>query len=271
MDQVWHNHTTYKELVAKCEQVLDVSGIVKRVITCTDNLGDNVIKDPKTLTWEPKTMVELLDWYDVIPHNRPMYQARMSIAHKEGFGMLDSGYLNSGQQVLVNDKKTHIKIKRINGQSGIRTAYGGESIEFDLDGKDIHVGDVISNCDRPVKYDKEFVAKFILLAPVDIKNKEKITLHINNISAKAWIDGILMIENPTDGKLIQDKYSPVAGECFIGRIKTDDKIPFEHVKEFFTFGRFVLARGEEIVAVGSIVPNASQEWPHDNQRTAEAA
>ena len=145
----------------------------------------------------------------------------------------------------MNDKKAKLKIKRVNSKLGTKTAYGGEAVEFDVDGADINVGDVICNRDRPVKIEEKFTAKFMLLENIAVSEKPKMKLHMNGAIHDAYIDGIQRVENPTDGNLSKTVFYPYRGECFIGRLQCDGKFYYEHHKEFYKFAKFVITEGKQ--------------------------
>ena len=84
IDNIYYHEKTYKECLAMCDQMIKVSGIPKTAIVGIDVDNANMRKKSDKMPWAEKTLIEYLDWFDVIPHNNPMYDGRMAVANKGG-------------------------------------------------------------------------------------------------------------------------------------------------------------------------------------------
>lgn len=292
MEKVYHNATTFNEIKVKCKKLLDASGIENCLITCSDVEGENVVKDGDRLGWETKTVIELLDDFDVLAHNKPMYITRMSVAHESGLGIIDSGYLNDGQSVMYNDvMNLKITLKSVNGHTDRSTAYAGDCVEFvltktlasDKDNPEFNlsVGSVVTDANHPVRLLEDLFCRFMLVSHVKIGtdhitdesgNKipkyDNLIVVSNNKIAKCNIGGIKYVENPASGELSRNDYYAEAGQSFIGFIKIHEdnkngiEFPHEHVRSFDKFSRFVFLHDGWIVGVGQFMPLDTTAWEH---------
>ena len=299
VEKIYHNATTFNELKTKCKKLLDASGIDKYIITSSDVEGENVVRDGDRIVWEKKTIIELLDDFDVLAHNNPMYVTRMSVANDMGLGIIDSGYLNDGQSVGCNNvNKLKITLKSVNGHTDRKTAYAGDCIEFILTRTEITngdnaeykppVGSVVTDSNHPVRLLNDLFCRFMLTntvrvgkdhtvdedgneipLPVDAeKPYDEIVIASNNKSARCHIEGIKFIENPASGELLRSTYFAVAGQSFIGHVvihaDNDDgkAFPHENVRSFDKFSRFVFLRDGMIVGVGQFMPLDTSAWEH---------
>ena len=299
IEKIYHNATTFNELKTKCKKLLDASGIEKYTITSSDVEGENVVSDGDRIVWEKKTIIELLDDFDVLAHNNPMYVTRMSVANDSGLGIIDSGYLNDGQRVWCNNvNRLKITLKSVNGHTDRKTAYAGDCIEFILIRIDITSGDnaeykppigsVVTDSNHPVRLLDDLFCRFMLTStvrvgkdhtvdedgneiplPVDAeKPYDEIVIASNNKSARCHIEGIKFIENPASGELSRSTFFAVAGQSFIGHVvihaDNDDgrAFPHENVRSFDKFSRFVFLRDGQIVGVGQFMPLDTSAWEH---------
>ena len=300
IEKIYHNATTFNELKTKCKKLLDASGVEKYTITSSDVEGENVVRDGDRIVWEKKTIIELLDDFDVLAHNNPMYVTRMSIADDRGFGIIDSGYINDGQSVMRNTMRNlKISLKSVNGHTDRSTAYAGDFVEFTLSKLIVPegetnleyttpVGSVITDSNHPVRVLNDLFCRFMLTSTIEIgkdytlnkggyqvplapdvkKPYDDLIIVSNNKIAKCHIDGIKLIENAASGELSRSTYFSIAGQSFIGHVVIHDdneygnEFPHEHVRSFDKFSRLVFLRDGKIVGVGQFMPLDTSAWEH---------
>jgi sulfate adenylyltransferase large subunit len=224
--------------------------------------GDNVAKHSEKMKWyKGKTVLESLDSLenDIPPENKglilPIQDVYKISGKRIAVGRIESGTLCSGMKVriLPGGGKTSVKsIEKFN--ESIEEAAAGESIGITTnDPVFLERGNVICVEDKELTIDDKISSSLIWLSKEAFSKDEKIGLRLATQETKANITQIRERIDSSSLEVLEEKASSI-NNLEIGEVEIKTKKPlaftkFGGVKEM---GRFVLVRGNDVVAGGII-------------------
>ena len=225
--------------------------------------GDNVAKRSENMGWyKGKTVLESLDSLknEVPPEDKglifPIQDVYKISGKRIAVGRIEAGTLQSGMEVkiLPDGGKTTIKsIERFNEKKD--KAVAGESIGVTTtDPVFLERGNVLCVKGKELTISDKVNSSLIWLSKKAFSKDEKLGLRLATQETKASIAEIRERVDSSSLKILEEKASSI-NNLEIGEVEIETKKPlaftkFGDVKEM---GRFVLVRGNDVVAGGIIL------------------
>lgn len=225
--------------------------------------GDNVAKHSENMKWyKGKTVLESLDSLknEVPPENKglifPIQDVYKISGKRIAVGRIEAGTLRSGMKVkiLPDGGKTTVKSIEIFKES-TNKAVAGESIGITTaDPVFLERGNVLCVEDKDLTIGDKIQSSLIWLSKEPFSKDEKIGLRLATQETKANIAEIKERVDSSSLEVLEEKASSI-NNLEIGEVEIKTKKPlaftkFGDVKEM---GRFVLVRGNDVVAGGIIL------------------
>ena len=224
--------------------------------------GDNVAKHSEKMKWyKGKTVLESLDSLknDVPPENKglilPIQDVYKVSGKRIAVGRIESGKLKPGMKVkiLPGGGKTSIKsIEKFNESP--EEAVAGESIGIvTKDPVFLERGNVLCIEEKELTIDDKIGSSLIWLSKEAFNKDEKIGLRLATQETKANITEIRERVDSSSLEVLEEKASSI-NNLEIGEvdIKTKKPLAFTKFGDVKEMGRFVLVRGNDVVAGGII-------------------
>lgn len=225
--------------------------------------GDNVAKHSEKMKWyKGRTVLESLDSLknEVSPENKslifPVQDVYKISGKRIAVGRIEAGTIRSGMEVkiLPGGGKTSVKsIERFNESTD--EAVAGESIGITTDDPVfLERGNVLCVEEKELTIDNKINSSLIWLSKESFSKDEKIGLRLATQETKANISDIKERVNSSSLEILEKDASSI-NNLEIGEVEIETKKPlaftkFSDVKEM---GRFVLIRGNDVVAGGIIL------------------
>jgi sulfate adenylyltransferase large subunit len=225
--------------------------------------GDNVAKHSEEMKWyKGKTVLESLDSLknEVPPENKslifPVQDVYKISGKRIAVGRIEAGTLSSGMElkILPHGGKTAVKsIEKFNESTD--EAVAGESIGITTsDPVFLERGNVLCLEEKELAIGEKINASLIWLSKQSFSKDEKIGLRLATQETKANITEIKERVDSSSLEVLEEKASSI-NNLEIGEVEIKTKKPlaftkFGDVKEM---GRFVLVRGNDVVAGGIIL------------------
>jgi translation elongation factor TU len=224
--------------------------------------GDNVAKHSDKMKWyKGKTVLESLDSLknDVPPENKglilPIQDVYKVSGKRIAVGRIESGTLKPGMEVkiLPEGGKTSIKsIERF--KESPEEAVAGESIGIITnDPVFLERGNVLCVEEKELTIDDKIGSSLIWLSKEAFNKDEKIGLRLATQETKANITEIRERVDSSSLEVLEENASSI-NNLEIGEvdIKTKKALAFTKFGDVKEMGRFVLVRGNDVVAGGII-------------------
>jgi sulfate adenylyltransferase large subunit len=224
--------------------------------------GDNVAKHSENMKWyKSKTVLESLDSLvnEIPPENKslifPIQDVYKITGKRIAVGRIEAGTIRSGMevQILPTGGKTNVKsIERFNELRD--NAVAGESIGITTDDPVfLERGNVLCAEEKDLTIDSKISSSLIWLSKEAFNKGEKIDLRLATQETKVNISEIKERVDSSSLEILEKKASSI-NNLEIGEVEIETKKPlaftkFNDVKEM---GRFVLVRGNDVVAGGII-------------------
>jgi len=225
--------------------------------------GDNVAKHSEKMKWyKGGTVLESLDSLknEISPENKslifPVQDVYKISGKRIAVGRIEAGTIRSGMEVkiLPGGGKTSVKsIERFNESTD--EAVAGESIGITTDDPVfLERGNVLCVEEKELTIDNKINSSLIWLSKESFSKDEKIGLRLATQETKANISDIKERVNSSSLEILEKDASSI-NNLEIGEVEIETKKPlaftkFSDVKEM---GRFVLIRGNDVVAGGIIL------------------
>ncbi len=224
--------------------------------------GDNVARHSEGMEWyKGKTVLESLDSLknEVSPEDKGLIFPIQDVYKISGkriiVGRLEAGVLSKGMEVeiLPGGGKTTIKsVEKFNEKKD--KAFAGESIGITTaDPVFLERGNVLCVEEKELRIDNRINSSLIWLSKEAFKKGEKIGLRLSTQETKANISEIKEIVDSSSLKVLEEKASSI-NNLEIGEVEIETKKPLAYTKfnDIKEMGRFVLVRGNDVVAGGIV-------------------
>jgi sulfate adenylyltransferase large subunit len=225
--------------------------------------GDNVAKHSEKMKWyEGMTVLESLDSLknEVPPENKslifPVQDVYKISGKRIAVGRVEAGIVRSGMKVkiLPDGGKTAIKsIEKFNESTD--EAVAGEAIGITTaDPVFLERGNVLCVEEKELTIGDKINSSLIWLSKESFSKDEKIGLRLATQETKADITEIKERVDSSSLEVLEEKASSI-NNLEIGEveIKTKKPLAFTKFNDVKGMGRFVLVRGNDVVAGGIII------------------
>ena len=225
--------------------------------------GDNVAKRSEKMKWyKGMTVLESLDSLenDVPPENKglifPIQDVYKVSGKRIAVGRVESGVLCSGMEVKILPGGTKTSIKSIEKfNESTNKAVAGESIGITTDDPVfLERGNVLCVEEKELHIDDKINSSLIWLSKEAFRKDEKIGFRLATQETKANITEIRERVDSSSLEVLEEGASSI-NNLEIGEveIKTKNPLAFTKFLDVKEMGRFVLVRGNDVVAGGIII------------------
>lgn len=241
------------------------------VIPISAKKGDNVSNRSKEMDWyQGVTFLEALASFNNLPSalEKPM-RFPVQLIHEIGrekvvMGRVEAGILENGREIIILPAGNKASVANIMeyDREGKNSAEAGESTGIVLAGAEVSAerGDVITYPGEEPPVTDRFKASIFWMSPVPFDINEDILLRIATGEVTCKVEEITERINSSTLEVLEENASVLndteAGEVIIRTISPVVVESFYKTKEL---GRFVLVRGNDVVAGGIIAHKLSSE------------
>ena len=264
MDLEDHSEEKYQEIKTNLKVFLDKINIhPDYIIPISAKEGDNVSNRSKNMDWyQGKTFLEALDSFRNLPSSeeKPLRFPVQDVYEIEGkkilVGRVEAGRLKAGADIIFVPSREEARVKSVEEYlaEDKQEAVAGESTGITIEpDKNIRRGEIASLPGQEPPVSDKFKASVFWMSPqaLDIEEElnfkcsteevpvkiEKIAERINSSTLEILEENANHLEDTEVGELVLSTEKPVVVESFY---KTKE------------LGRFVLVRGNDVVAGGII-------------------
>jgi len=265
MDSIDFSEETFFSVKKDLEEfLLKVNLRPNYVIPISAKKGDNVSNRSENMDWyDGVTFLEALASFVNLPSalDKPMRYPVQLIQEIRGdkvvMGRVEAGILEKGREIIIlpAGKKASVENVMEYGQEGKTSAEAGESTGIVLSGAEVppERGDVIAYPGEEPPVTDRFKASVFWMSPVPFSIDEDIILRIATGEVLCKVEEITERINSSTLEVLEEKASVLndteAGEVIISTSRPVVVESFYKTKEL---GRFVLVRGNDVIAGGII-------------------
>ncbi len=263
MDLVGYSEKRFQEVRGGICAFLERLGISPAfAVPISGTRGDNFASRSEKMPWYTgPSIFEALDALekDKDIHQRPLRMPVQDVYERKGerivVGRIESGKLAGGDELLLFPEKRKVAVARVLEFGRERhAAEAGESIGLIVSGDGaVKRGDVLSAADNVPMLSRRLAASVFWMSPRPFAIGETLTLRANTQERSCVVREIRKRINSSTLDTVEEGASALA-ETEVGEIIIETAHPLAF--EFFSFipelGRFVLERGNDIVAGGII-------------------
>jgi len=260
MDLVGYSEKKFQEVRGEISVFLKRLGIAPSfVVPVSGTGGDNFASRSEKMPWYTgPTILEALDALEKEKdiYERPLRMPVQDVCERKGgkivVGRVESGRLAEGDELLLFPEKRKVTVARVLEFGKERHA--GESIGLIVSGGGaVKRGDVLSDAGNVPRLSRTLTASVFWISPRPFTLGETLTLRANTQERRCVVKEIRRRLNSSTLDTIEEGARALA-ETEVGEIIIETEHPLAF--EFFSFipelGRFVLERGNDIVAGGII-------------------
>jgi len=265
MDEVGYDQTRFAEFSKELRHVMMVLGYNDAPIIPVSALsGENVLKKSRKMHWyNGLTLVETLDKKFspvTLPTGKPMRGWVQDVYDLDTGRIvvckIVSGILETGKEIVFQPTRQKGLVKKIEmfGKD-VRKAEPGDSVGVVVDGiKDIERGEVISYSEDPVQPVREFVAEIIVLADLEIRNRDVLTIRLGTAEKKCEVQTILEKMDAVSFAS-QEKFPALLRGGDVGKIRFAalEPVCLEKYSEIPQLGRFVVEGKKGTAGAGLVL------------------
>lgn len=263
MDLVGYSEEKFQEVRGEIGAFLKRLEIVPSfVIPVSGTGGDNFASRSGKMPWYTgPTILQSLDALekDEDIHERPFRMPVQDVYEREGgkivVGRVESGRLAEGDELMLLPEKRKVAVVRVLEFGKARhSAEAGESIGLIISGDGaVKRGDVLSDSGNVPRLSRSLTANIFWMSPEGFDISETLTLRANTQERRCVIKEIRRRINSSTLDTIEERARAI-GENEVGEIliETGRPLAFELFSFIPELGRFVLERGNDIVAGGII-------------------
>jgi len=264
MDLVDYDRGRFEEVSAEVEEFLGAVGLAARaVVPASAREGDNVAsRSARTAWYEGPTVLEVLEGFrvPVRPEQKPLRLPVQDVYEVEGrpvlVGRVESGTLRRGQEVVFLPGGLRGVVRSIEKflAPPPEEARAGESIGITLEEPlPVGRGEVACGVDSPPGLASEVEARLFWMHPEPLRVEEPLTLRLATQEVPARVRRIARRIDSATLEVIAEEASELAdNELAELTIETERPVLSEAFYQVPELGRFVLVRGNDIVAGGII-------------------
>ncbi|MEJ2744075.1 MAG: GTP-binding protein [bacterium] len=232
------------------------------VVPVSGTEGDNFASRSGRMPWYTgPTILEALDALekDKDIREKPLRMPVQDVYRREGIdiaaGRIESGRLAGGDKITVFPERRKAEIARVlEFGKERRAAVAGESIGLALSGDGaVRRGDVFSSSDNVPRLERRLAASLFWMSPKPFTLGETLTLRANTQERQCAIGEIRRRIDSSTLDTVEEQ-ARTLNETEVGEvvIEVDRPLAFELFSFIPEMGRFVLERGNDIVAGGII-------------------
>ncbi|MFH0863247.1 MAG: GTP-binding protein [Candidatus Altiarchaeota archaeon] len=259
VDLIGYDEKRFNEVVKELEAFLAEIGVkAKEYIPISAKAGDNILKKSENMGWyRGPTFQEALDALECAKKSvekalrYPVQDVYVMEGKRIFAGRVESGRIREGEEVTVLPEPRKTKIKSIDvWEKKKKEAEAGESIGVTTEDKlFIERGNVLCAGKLPKVADR-FDAKVFWMSKAPMQKGERLAVRVATQERECTLDVKKRVNSSTleelePGPLQNNEVAEV-------EIKAEGPVVFESFNETPELGRFVLVRGNDIVAGGII-------------------
>ncbi len=263
MDLVNYNKKRFEEVKENLLSFLkDINIVPSEIIPISAKEGHNVAKKSEKMKWySGPTVLEALSKFKTHKENveKPLRFAVQDVYKREKriiVGMVESGILKVGEDVVVLPSKEITKIKSIEEfmKENVLEAQAGKATGIVTENKVfVDRGNIICEPNQLPKITNSFKAHVFWMSKDPLKNKERLNLKLSTQESAVSVE-LIKIWDSSSLKEIKNKDQLENRQVAEVLIKSDKPIVIENFNNIEELGRFVLER-LNICAGGIITEN----------------
>ncbi len=264
LDVLDYSEEKYKEIDKELAKFLEKIGLKPNyVIPISAKKGDNVSNRSENMDWyDGVTFLEALDSFKNLPSSfeKPLRFPVQDVYRIDGeqvlVGRLEAGRLNVGDEVLFlpAEKKAVVAAIKEFLVEGKKTAEAGESIGMVLvEEAEIGRGEVACRPSESAPVSDRFKASVFWMSPQPLDREEPLLFKCATEEVPARIEKIEERINSSTLEILEEDARRL-NDTEVGEviISTEKPVVIESFYKTKELGRFVLARGLDVVAGGII-------------------
>jgi len=263
MDLVGHDRRRYEALCDEVALLFQSLGVTaNEVVPISAAHGDNVVVRSVNMPWY--TGPTLLEALDALQERTPSVDQPLRLPVQDVYaidgkrivaGRVEAGTVRQGDAVVVVPGGQQAQVNSVELFGCIRTrAEAGESIGVTLDGDaSPSRGDVLCDPGRQPRLASRLQCSVFWMAAQPLSTTDPLTLRLATQESACRVSRIFeRIDSSTLEVLGRDAASLCETEVGKVVIETDKPVAHELFLEMAELGRFVLERGHEVVAGGTV-------------------
>ena len=266
MDLVGYDMHRFQEVRDDLHEFLGQMGIEPTIeAPVSAKMGDNIASRSDNMPWyDGPTILEALDRFQKKsePVDKPLRLPVQDVYELDGrevaVGRVEAGVVRPGTELcFLPGGRTHKIVEIVkHGEHDIAAASAGECIGVVCDPSGLKRGEVGCPCDAQPALVGSFEASIFWLAKEPLAAGERLTVRVSTQDRACRLAAIReRIDSGTLERIGRDAAQLAAFEVGEVTIATDDPIAVEAFTDVPELGRFVLLRGQDVVA-GGIVTRA---------------
>jgi len=270
MDLVGYDKHRFEEVRADLHEFLKLLGIKPALeIPISAKLGDNVAELSPNMPWyEGPTVLEALDMFETGPgaQDKPLLLPVQDVYEVEGrkivAGRVESGVLRPGMTLVFRPGETRRTVMEILkfGEQDIEQAECGDCIGVVLDPADAVRGEVGCDPEQPAQLVGSFGASVFWLAKKPLTTDEEFTIRSSTQERTCRVSAIReRIDSSTLEHIEEDAKHLEETEVGQVTVTVDSPLVVEAFTDVPELGRFVLVRGNDVVAGGIVTEAKNQQ------------
>lgn len=263
MDLVGYKQERFEEVKKNALRFLDSINIKPGyVIPISAKDGDNIAKRSKNIDWyKDKTVLESLDTFKIklSQENKALrfpVQDVYKIDNKRIIaGRIESGAIKTGDEVVLLPSETKTRVKSIEmfGKGDVKESFAGESTGITTT-EPVFVDRGIVICHDKAKVTNTINANVFWMSKRPLDKNENIIFKCATQEVSCKIDKILRRIDSSSLETIEENSDKLENNE-VGKVilKTNEDVVIDNFNDIPELGRFVLERGTDICAGGTIV------------------